>query len=437
MLDGFLLKKTALPSENKTHNSNSQILQGDWPENESGFRLDSIHFFNLLDTNNWFLNSRTIYSYDTILNEESITSFTWNQNIQDWENSTRSLTVFDESGNIKENEKYRWNSEKQLWDGIQKFVYPLYNNEGNELEAIYYGWNENDWSPRQKRDYTYDNNGRVDEFLVYNWVDSLNNWSLSGRADFIYNLPENRMEAIGYGFDTLLNDWVNDFKTDLVYNSDSSESYEYSYYEWDKDLNIWTDSSYFFTAYDVNGNVLEFLEHEIDTLTNEWYAYWKNEYIYDTNGNEIEYSGYSRKSSLDDWKPFRLIMSNYDEHENHIESLIYGWNVSENDWELAEKENYFWTGSNASVKEPGTANQKIHLSFSNSDRLLKIMVNASAPLIQVEVFDLKGKSLLQKRIKKNKNDYGIVDVSSLHEGVYAIKIDSGNLNFLKKLVIPY
>lgn len=195
-------------------------------------QVDTVKSFKWSYTNNWNIDEKNTFLYDTVLNTTTIITEGFDNSI--WTNSTKNIYQYDSVGNNINYDKYAWNTENSDWYLIYNeerlydknsrevlYAYSLYNNDSNRVynhRKIEYEYNADghqttntgsewdmasqDWIYDFKLEYVYGSNSMVDKIIVPYWLSGTytikdnyydwsadNTWYLSDPSVYYYNEP--------------------------------------------------------------------------------------------------------------------------------------------------------------------------------------------------------------------------------------------------------
>jgi len=253
---GFMSGQTAmqaLVTEKSYDASNQWISQVDFFYNVYG--QDSLTIWYTVNQN-VLLPSRKrdrIYNSVTGLREQQ-TDYLWDNNVNNWYPDSRWMFSYDSLNNL-----------------VSK-LYEVYNSANSVWEADF------------RSDYTYDTAGNVT--LEENWRmnDSLSAWYLDSRISKTYNSDGKLAEEIFEDFDNQLNRLVYIYK--LIYSYPAPNLMEYLYQTYDTVNSTWKDTYYVVYTYDQNNTqrLLEVLVQKWDNQQGSFVNNWMDAFNYDNAG---------------------------------------------------------------------------------------------------------------------------------------------------------
>jgi hypothetical protein len=258
-------------------------------QTETSYRWD---FF----TNNWILDSKTDYFYDSSQNLIRIIYYEMGLSSTDWQETSKTEMEYFANNKLKMETEYLWDNNTSDWiNGSKSEHYP--NALGNDTVVLSYYWNDNPsgWILSDKLIYTYDGsqritgitfleldddevelinafkqeyefyeNGNLKTLSSYMWDSSSGKWEGFHRETITY-YASNNLEFIRTS-DTWFNDgWQQSSQYESFYNADNNKSLENTY-TWNNTSNIWVKqqaSTYYYSAGIINENP----SHEIQTLS--------------------------------------------------------------------------------------------------------------------------------------------------------------------------
>ena len=333
-----------------------------------------------------------------------------------------------------------------------------YYNTQNLVEEIYYSYFDVTWQTYGKTVLTYDEDQHVVLSMGYriedgNWLESSKQtwdyedgllqatttyivngsgeWEGDGRTEYHYDegLCTEEIESEWAGYWNTLN------KT--VYHYDAQQCYEKIEYGWDGDE--WNERYKHGYEHDASGNLLCEIEYYYNPEIQDWTHISKYEYLFDASNNCTDYYEYYYLVALEMWSLQMAYHISYGTPE--IESIaglalywdLFGWDIPiQNKVEqliMDEDGEYYY----------------LDFHYSSTDGLdeptenpLNVWPNPAKDFVRIEgveaaevqVYNALGQ--LVKRVQGSNE----INVSSLAEGVYMLKITEANRkNVVARLVV--
>ncbi|MDE6560957.1 MAG: hypothetical protein K2K75_06235 [Muribaculaceae bacterium] len=238
--------------------------------------------------------------------------------------------------------EYKWNVEREDWDGVQKYEY-AYDSNGRNLSYFrYVAWNLSlGWIGEQGYEYTYNDDGKKTKYTVYyNWNLENNCWADATREEYTYNSDGNNILTMASVWNSDSQNWSEQYKTVTEYNESgyktaqedwtydaSAEKWIGSYkYEYDYDERGYPTINARYSGWDFDGDC--------------WRGSYKYEYAYDENGNTVldaYYNGWDNTNHC--WKGSRKSEFIRDEKEDGyvVQEVKSQWDTGIPDWRRTQK----------------------------------------------------------------------------------------------------
>lgn len=311
-----------------------------------------------------FLNSRR----DTKQGMDSLISYNWNTNNNQWEPGIKYEFYYNDSGKNTIAIILSWDATNNVWENYSKTLME-YNEYGELTLYAQYTWSQQ-WTGSFKNEIDYDENGNMLHEIISAWDQNTSQWVLNHKYEYTYNSNNNMLSEFSYNWDLNNNTWINSYKKIYTYNSgnlliltirsfwDSNNntwvySYknEYSYdaagnlilhyeYDWDFIGNVWKNSKKDEYTYDSDGHMVTEINLTWDSGCNVWGFTFKTEYVYNTDGKLTTETYYNWDTFSNQWIPDSKTHYAYDIDDNLILQTDYNWDTNTNQWVNNEKQNY-------------------------------------------------------------------------------------------------
>jgi len=270
-----------------------------------------------------------------------------------------------------------------------KYEY-AYNTNGNQTLAIRYDWINNDWRGYQKRKSVFDNSRNLILEMVHNW-------------------------------DTVTNDWVGRYKHEITYDNNGKITLEAEYSGWDTITNDWIGSYKGEVTYDNNGNQTSSVRYDWDLTKKDWKEREKTEFLLDTSYSSEDLFLPTGSTGFDN---YRWFFSNF--NNMLTEANLYEW--VGNYWEYTVTDTYYYSLLNVNIVEPKAINRVV---FPNPAQSQFTVTNTENTDIQL--FNMVGQEVFRTYSKEEST---VVEVGSLPQGVYMLKVLQKDGNFsVRKVVV--
>lgn len=388
----------------------------------------------------------------TIKLDEALERLCKSVETDEWVNSAKSECKFSDDGNKIEVIESLWDESSQSWIHTGRINYFL-NVYGNEDSRKFEKWDaeEQEFIDSVRWSFTYND----DENLI-NSTDEVfqpNNetWTKYCMEDFTYNSDAYCTNKIHSHWDPENDGSILLDKTEYFYNENGNIDNEILYV-WDEydekwSLNIRQEYEYTELGYKINGLMPFMAPEKLDTII-------QVEYIYDENGNLAEINSY-----VIEFNTLELIPSSKSVFEYNID-------VSFDDCllepKLAEEFTEFgfvnipvkqttynfeseqWVIDSETIYKYSEISDEVSMiedSFGPECKQIQIMPNPAKDYFSftsidfemntsVDIYDLIGRKVTTKKLINDK-----VNVASLNNGIYIIKVESFNHLYSGKIII--
>ena len=417
------------------------------------------------DNSDWLNTSKYIYEYNQDKDTTLQQSFYW---YEEWVKSDSIVRVYNTEGQLTEADRYYWDYEASIWILFYNQI-NTYDENGALISSNFYELdydtyelfesirvtftiNENDlpsemitqnWDYEnltlanyEKETYTYNELNLLSEKYFYQWDSEAIDWMPMYHFTFAYDADLRQNEKITYshdGVDWMLETtetWLYDDKDRLLENIISSSwsdtRYLFAYDEFDNLVldadqylsgEDWENMNIFESGYDENNNILFY--YNIDY--NYYYGY-KTEYTYVDNllTETFDY-GFLGEN---EWGNNGHSIYTYDENDILTELLYQSWNDA---WVDFGKHYYYFSNHEVIAEIDNQLNSEISIypnPANNSLNFNNISENAV-----ISIYDLSGKQIVNQLNSNNQ-----IDINSLSNGIYIIKIIDNSLTKTAKFV---
>lgn len=351
----------------------------------------------------WYLNHRTIYTYDDNQNSTEETESTYDV-VQGWYDVQRSLNTYDAENRLT-------NVIDQNWDGFSwvntdQLVY-TYDGNGDLVLQSYKNWDGTSFVDFYQQIFTYDNNHNILTRISQVWNGTL--WNNGTRQVSVYNANNLLTIRVNQSWNGAWNDVTRTLYTYDVNNDlDTLLSQKWSFNAWNDDYR----SVYDFDAH----HNRTFIKEQLAIGIGVWEDQEKYEYMYDQfdNVTHLVNSDYDNGN----WIPVYQYNIINDDDQNRSSEVFQNW---ENGWENADSTQYYYTNLTG-VKEilaphvmslyPNPTNDQLNIEFEKAFEG------------QISIYTVQGKLVAQER--NFSENVARVNVSGCLPGQYIIVLRSGN-----------
>lgn len=410
---------------------------------------------------------------------DSLISEEYDSEYNSWRAETKEQFTYDSNGKIDTEILSIWNHQNADWQPLQKFEY-VFDVNGNLISIIgYFQYIPNQWSFNEKYEYTYNENGYLISETSFGWNGS---WIKSYKYELTYNTAQQVILHIDYEWNHGTNQWEYMNKNEYFYINSILSSEIASY--WSYNINDWQNnfkSEYFYETMAVTKEILYRWETNPSGV---WVEESKYEYDYEPGSlyllvitNETDYI-WDEGTNGWDWEPKYKSDYQYDNRDNLTEEIYYSWDSDSGQWVEDNKGEYIFdlTYGLSDLTVPFFYNAELSYNINNmligyrgyefensnwvdTDKLVLyysdytnplsmdetiianaikvypnpvsqiLTIDSNRPINRVELF-----SILGKKVKNVNSDFKTIPVNDLSNGIYIIKIQSGNHMVFRKII---
>lgn len=416
---------------------------------------------------------------------DSLVSHSWDGSGSQWINSSKDEYIYDASGKWTTGIYYNWSSITNRWVGDYKDEY-TYHVNGKWATDINYVWNttSSQWVANSKNEFSYNANGNCTQFLIYAWNTTSSQWVADSKQEFTYNAGGYCTQIITSDWNATTSEWVYSMKNEYTYNT-SDKCTQILTYTWDGDLSMWIVGMKDEFTYDANNRMATSIHSIWYDEATLWFPMMKYEYAYGTSGKTATEIRSNWDFMNNKWVNDSKYEFAYDANGNNNQSIVSNWNHQTSQWDLFSKEEntfdlayqfsdlifpsgapslntYNWNIAAGIVNKPladtGFLWNSTGTSWSNNEKTIyyyselngtgtnelkanEFMIypnpvsdgfrlNTAGKVVQVSIYDLSGSLLLAKQISDNE----YINVSTLSQGIYMVRVASENGLITKKFV---
>lgn len=334
-------------------------------------------------------------------------------------NTFQYLKDYNASNNITTQIAQTWNPLTMAWQTISKTDYAYDGGNLMTETTQLYNFDTKDYMNSHRISYTYEG-GNISSETDQSWNTGTSTWVNNERSIYEYS-GANQTKHTEQDWDSSTNTWVNDEQTEIAYDA-SGKPQQTIVSEWDSDSNAWELDDRI--TYTYNGDLL------IEALGEEyvggmWVLDHRTEFIYVAGlATEMVYS----EREGDAWVNVDRVLTTYDSNGNSSVVIMEEWSVSDGAWEPESKIEYEYSAVRPFVLSTDAFEQVPVVVYPNpaSER---IYVSSLQPIERMELYDVLGKKVLSStRLKQ-------LDVQSLKEGLYMLKVYDATSSTVKRIVI--
>jgi hypothetical protein len=369
---------------------------------------------------NWLHSQKTEYTYAYFEDTALVTLFerlNWEPDSSRWKCVTREVTEVDGNGKSLNRAYFDYMVDGDSLRLYQRFEwgYDQWGNMNSEVRSRGFS-GSGELQPKMKEECGFDPGGNLTMRSLFLWDDALNAWV--GRNMGTYSYNGDTETTISYEWDEVHSGWV---ETEKEIKTEQPDVYfQYLYFRKENPSDDWQGEYRYEAIFDEHANRTGDLEYAWDTISNEWYIYYKAEY-------EFDYAYTLNQILLPNKYSY---MINY--YSNKIESNSeYEWDTIANELTLTSLTTYYYSAlqGESSVRASSEINVKVYPNPATG----YITVGINSPTLFFEVFDLSGERL----IGTNMAGTNRIDISALQPGLYVYKVQTDNKTVKGKFIVKH
>ena len=372
---------------------------------------DELDEFNTIyGPGEWFYISRSTYTYDNYGRQISALDES-----NEYGKLYRQTFTYDSTGKLINSLTENWNI--LAWANYYRFTY-TYDNSGNLISKLEEDWLNNTWTNWYRETNKYDNSGHMIEIFSESYA--TNDWANYDRSTYTYDKAGNcitkQYELWGWG--------------DQWYNQ------TLDYFTYDNTGNCVTDINQFWqNSTWVNMNKFTYLFDKFNNNDTTVYETWENNnwlicgdylYVYDNAGNTTSAEFLRWQDST--WMPvscfFKLL---YNNKQDYLLCEATFATVEYSSFTGIAQENKNILSFNLSQNYPNPFNPSTTINYSlpNSGNIKLTVYNSIGSKVATIINEYKPAG-----------NYSVkFNASNLASGIYLYRLESGNYNDAKKLII--
>lgn len=300
-----------------------------------------------------------------------------------WKNSDKEVSVYNSAGQLEEFTSFYWSS--GAWENSAKHLYQ-YDANGNCTAAIYKSPDGSGWKNETRVTISYDANDHPETYLFEEWLSGA--WEDNSRATISYNSNGDMLVIL-------------------------SQTYTGS---------TWTDA--FRQSYTYNGTKkTECMQETFDGAT--WNKVTKSIYNYSSSGKLENITVQQWDNAASNWGNKYRLVTEYNSQQLISAVLGEEWNIG-GYWEKTTssfKYKFFYE----SYVNTGIANltneAKLNIYPNPASTALNITIEWEKPATgSLAVYDISGRACISKTLAKEAHTQMQIDISTLTNGSYYLKI---------------
>ncbi len=329
--------------------------------------------------------SRDMFTYNTAGDVLTLTEQNWETG--SWINQLYTENTYDSNSHLTTCLKKYW--EAGVW---KNGTYEQYTYHSNKYLStyIYQVWNSGAWLNTQKESYTYDSNDNNTNYLIQKWSGSA--WENGSQSTFTYDSHGNQLMEI--------------------------------YQEWTS--GAWLDKSRVTRSFNSNDDTLsEWYQNWTD---NAWVSTGRYSYEYDSNFNEVRMSDEIWQNMK--WNLFNLNTHKYNSNNSETEISDKTFDLDSQAVTTGDSIRFYYH----SVPDGLDEQNDIHLKIYPNPAKEKFTITSDEDMTAVEIVNTQGaivKMVALPEMVRSKS----INISGFTDGLYLIRIHTGNNTYTKKLLL--
>ncbi len=398
-------------------------------ENAYIIKTDSMKYYSWESGSELFQSdSKVLMSFDDLGNVITETELFTMDGIN-YENYLR--TLFTYSG-----DEYPASETQQQWTGTTWENYikreNTYDSQNNLLEVIRSDWENSttEWILSYKFIFSYNDVNKLDSYIILNRNTTNNSWQNNSRFSILYE-GDNLTQVLHEAWNGIDSEWEALEKTERTFNTDNQLTNSKITY-WNIENQMWINNSQYILAYDDNGNNISRIEQEWES--GSWENSFKIEYFYSPL-NLVEVIGYEWSGS--EFAEDARILYIYNDYEQCTEAALEFWDGS--DWSsdntLQIKLYYEEFEDNTTGSEKIIDRNAFEIYPNPTSDVLRLKLN-NRELQEIKIIDITGTAVFESSTGSYASEANI-PVNHLRNGVYIIRVKSGNQIGTKSFVVKH
>jgi hypothetical protein len=405
-------------------------------------------------------------SYANPVNKVIDTSqaYTWNKNVNIWDNNYLSLYYYNEDWNMRKRVGKKWDNSKYMWKNDIQVTLTYSGMKISEQLSQIWGTSNNDWVNQTLDTYTYDTDGNRISSLSQSWDSFLQEWLLSFRHTYTYDTSGNTTGDLEESWNTFTTMWQNSLLKTYSFDEQGNDT-SFLIQQWNVPASSWINFTLSSFEYDSAQNQVESLLQYWDTIPEIWINNSINHFVYDTDGHLVEALGQVWDLSHQEWNNSSLkiyyyydtglvsdltekswdaisldwINKTYVHYENDEDGyktsyITQVWDKSSETWIKSSKYRYTYIKVTYSIDELNT--NQCTCTFQNPLLLPGTITCTGLPAhmaCTLKLYSPAGQMVYQTKMTgKNRQ----VISNPLEDGMYILIIEAGNqVIYTDKLII--
>jgi hypothetical protein len=341
-------------------------------------------------------------------------------------------------------------------------VLESFDGNGYKTDSLTQYWDSTTWVNDWRTLFNYDANNH-DTLAYYQTWDSTK-WI--GSIETFYHYTNNKIDTVTAVDTSYLGGWVNNTKKSFAYNSSTGYITDEVIQYWNLTNNSWSSfyNVQFQYYYDSFNNDTAWVIQDYDTVgAGSWVNAYKVVYTYDTHHNPItEVDLVWNTTVLDTETKFKTLYK-YDANSNDTSSIELQYNYNTLVWDTVETNSYTYNSYNQ-VTYHKSFNVNLFVPYSEikyyysdtatgvkqlpvNSEPLSVYPNPSSNFIHLtlilqqvqpvllSLYNVLGQQVWSVNMGNATRVEAIIPVTNLVNGVYILKVNSGNTSQQKEIVV--
>lgn len=393
-------------------------------------KTDSLKYYSWDSDSDLFeMDMKTIMSFDNQGNVITETELFTMDGVN-YDNYWRTLFTYSGDENPASETEQEWTG--TTWQNFEKRE-NTYDSQNNIVEFIRSDWENStsDWNLSYKFIFSYTDVNKIDSYIILNRNNTDNSWQNNTRFSIVYD-GNNLTQVLHEGWNDIDSEWEALEKTERTFNANNQLTNSKDIY-WNEGNQVWINNSHYLFAYDDDGNNISRIEQEWQS--GSWENSFKEEYFY-SSLNLVEVIGYEWSGS--EFAEVARILYTYNDYEQCTEAILEFWDGS--DWasdlnSVQIRLYYEEFEDNTTGIEKIIDRNEFEIYPNPTSDVLKLKLN-NQEIQEIKIIDITGKTVFESSTGFYASEANI-PVNHLQNGVYIIRVTSGNQIGTKSFVVKH
>ena len=367
------------------------------------------------------LRSKKVELFDSKNNIIRSVTYIWIEKDNDWRPRWKQTYTYDDQDRFTDGNTSVWDIEGKNWVPERKGE-QIYSDTSTIYTCMAWNIEYSDWTNQCGNEWYYDESGKIMLWKRKSWDTNINEWIIWSYHELVYDESGSNV-SIRYMYDSVADDYILFSKTETTGEGIYPRIEEI--YHWEQITESWTLFEKYEHHYDELGNDTLYIHYRLDTLLQKLYISRKSEFEYDDKANIIQYTSIS-------WDETGAIIYSWKENTYYSDAMEidykvnYTLNDTGSEWLLDYKKYYFW--SDVITKVDQTTDNNI-LVFPNPTFSVIYLLGISDSS-SYRVHSISGVLVLEGLCQKNR-----LDLSKLKPGSYILSFNDRNqMRFVKRIM---